>query len=67
MAGALGLVAGRIWTRPGRVTVTHDKRALEDKDLSALGEHGMAAKVLADARMVTVIGDRESDFYAAWA
>jgi hypothetical protein len=64
----LGLVAGRIWTRPGRVTVTHDKRALEDKESERWVSTGMAAKtVLADARTVTIIGDRESDFYAAWA
>jgi hypothetical protein len=64
----LGLVAGRIWTRAGRVTVTHDKRALEDKESERWVSTGMAAKtVLAEARTVTIIGDRESDFYAAWA
>jgi hypothetical protein len=64
----LGLVAGRIWTRQGRVTIAHDKRALEDKESERWVSTGVVAKkVLADAKMVTIIGDRESDFYAAWA
>src|SRR3974390_1342667 len=28
----LGLVGGRIWTRTGRVSVPHDKRALSDRE-----------------------------------
>src|SRR5437763_1507031 len=28
----LGLVAGRVWTRKGRVIIPHDKRALEDRE-----------------------------------
>jgi hypothetical protein len=64
----LGLVAGRIWTRQGRVAISHAKRALEDKESERWVCTGVEAKkVLADARMVTIIGDRESDFYAAWA
>lgn len=64
----LGLVAGRIWTRKGRVTIPHDKRALEDRESARWVCTGVQAKkVLADAAMVTIIGDRESDFYAAWA
>jgi hypothetical protein len=64
----LGLVAGRIWTRKGRITIPHGKRALEDKESERWVCTGMAAKkVLAEAAMVTIIGDRESDFYAAWA
>jgi hypothetical protein len=64
----LGLVGGRIWNRKGRVVIPHDKRALKDKESERWVCTGMAAKkVLAGARMVTVIGDRESDFYAAWA
>jgi IS4 transposase len=64
----LGLVAGRIWTRQGRVAISHDKRALEDKESERWVSTGVEAKkVLAGARMVTIIGDRESDFYAAWA
>jgi hypothetical protein len=64
----LGLVAGRVWTRKGRISVAHDKRALEDRESERWVSTGLAAKkVLASAAMVTIIGDRESDFYAAWA
>ena len=64
----LGLVAGRIWTRNGRVVIPHGKRALEDRESDRWVCTGLAAKkVLAQAAMVTIIGDRESDFYAAWA
>lgn len=64
----LGLVAGRVWTRKGRVIIPHDKRALEDRESDRWVCTGIAAKkVLAKAAMVTIIGDRESDFYAAWA
>lgn len=64
----LGLVAGQVWTRKGRVTIPHDKRALEDRESDRWVCTGIQAKtVLAEAAMVTIIGDRESDFYAAWA
>jgi hypothetical protein len=64
----LGLVAGRVWTRKGRVTVPHDKRALEDRESERWVSTGSdSKKVLASAAMVTIIGDRESDFYSAWA
>ncbi len=64
----LGLVAGRVWTRNGRVDIGHDKRALEDKESERWISAGMAAKkVLALAATVTIVGDRESDIYAAWA
>lgn len=64
----LGLVAGRVWTRKGRVTIPHDKRALADRESDRWVSTGLAGKkVLANATMVTIIGDRESEFYAAWA
>ena len=64
----LGLVAGRIWTRKGRVTIPHDKRPLAQRESERWVCTGVQAKkVLADAAMVTIIGDRESDIYAAWA
>jgi hypothetical protein len=64
----LGLVAGRVWTRKGRVIIPHDKRALEDRESERWVCTGIEAKkILAEAAMVTLIGDRESDFYAAWA
>jgi hypothetical protein len=64
----LGLVGGDIWTRSGRVTVPHAKRALEDKESRRwLQTAEQAKQVLSAADMVTVIADRESDIYAEWA
>jgi hypothetical protein len=64
----LGLVAGHVWTRKGRVAIPHDKRPLEERESDRWVCTGIEAKkVLAAAAMVTIIGDRESDFYAAWA
>lgn len=66
--GCLGLVTGRIWTRPGRRSVRHDKRPLADKESQRWLSTAEAAKsVLAEAASVTVIADRESDIYAEWA
>ena len=64
----LGLVAGSIYTRQGRVEVAHAKRKIEDKESRRWIEAAEAAKiVLAQAACVTVIADRESDIYAEWA
>lgn len=64
----LGLVAGRIWTRRGRVTVPHAARRLSAKESGRWLSTAEAAKaVLGGAAVVTVIADRESDLYAEWA
>jgi hypothetical protein len=64
----LGLVGGRVWTRRGRVTVAHKRRALADKESERWVATALRAKeVLAAATIVTVIADRESDLYAEWA
>jgi hypothetical protein len=64
----LGLVAGKIWTRQGRVKVRHERRPLEEKESERWVSTANAAKaVLAAATMVTVIDDREGDLYAKWA
>lgn len=64
----LGLVAGRVWTRQGRVTVPHRQRALPDKESERwITTAVRAQQVLAAAAMVTVVSDREGDFYAEWA
>jgi hypothetical protein len=64
----LGLVAGHIWTRQGRVGVSRAKRELGDKESGRWLATGLKAKtILADAAMVTVVADRESDIYAEWA
>src|SRR5262249_56085869 len=48
--------------------IPHSKRRLEDKESERWVATGEQAKqVLSSAAMVTVIGDRENDFYAAWA
>jgi hypothetical protein len=64
----LGLVGGRIWTRRGRVKIAHEKRRSENKESHRwIATAEQAKAVLADATMVTVMGDRESDIFAAWA
>ena len=66
--GCLGLVSGRLWTRPGRRRVDHAKRSLADKESQRWLSTAEAAKnVLAAAASVTVVADRESDIYAEWA
>lgn len=65
--GVLGLAAGKIWTRQGRVETPHAARPLSEKEARRWVETAQAAKdVLADAAMVTEISDREGDFYAKW-
>src|SRR5918999_765033 len=64
----LGLVAGKLWTRQGRVTVHHDRRPLEQKESERwISTADQAKQVLSAAAMVTVIDDREGDIYAKWA
>lgn len=64
----LGLVAGHIWTRQGRVGVSRAQRELADKESGRWLATGLKAKsILANAAMVTVVADRESDIYAEWA
>jgi hypothetical protein len=64
----LGLVAGEIWTRKGRVEVAHAKRPLQERESQRWIATAEGAKeVLAAAAMVTVIDDREGDIYAKWA
>ena len=64
----LGLVSGEVWTRSARRSVPHDRRDLSDKESQRWTATANAAKPgLAGAAMVTFIGDRESDMFAAWA
>jgi hypothetical protein len=66
--GVLGLVAGRVWTREGRVEVPHTERLLSDKESERWLSTAEAAKpVLKPAALVTEVSDRESDIYAKWA
>jgi len=65
--GVLGLVAGRVWTRGGRVEIPHAERSLSDKESERWLSTAQAAKgVLKPAAMVTEVSDRESDIYAKW-
>ncbi len=64
----LGLVGGQIWTRQGDVETPHAKRPLTEKESARWIATAKAAKqTLAEAAVVTVMADRESDFYAHWA
>jgi hypothetical protein len=66
--GCLGLVAGRIWTRRGRVKVAHRKRRATKKESHRWTATAEQAKtVLAGAAMATAISDRESDIFETWA
>jgi Transposase DDE domain len=64
----LGLLSGEVWTRSGRRTVSHDQRDLSDKESQRWIATAIAAKpLLGSAAMMTSIGDRESDIFAAYA
>src|SRR5258708_2527452 len=64
----LGPVAGRIWTRRGRIKIAHQKRRTKGKESHRWIETAERAKsALAAAAMVTVVADRESDIFAEWA
>jgi Transposase DDE domain len=66
--GLLGLAGGKVWTRQGDNTVPHGKRALSEKESSRwIDTAEMAKESLAQARLITIVGDRESDIYAHWA
>jgi hypothetical protein len=64
----LGLVGGRVWTRKGEVATPHAKRTLTEKESGRWIATAEAAKeTLAEAAMITIVDDREGDFYAHWA
>jgi len=64
----LGLAGGQLWTRSGDVKIPHGERALEDREsVRWLATAAQAKAVLAQARMMIVINDREGDIYAHWA
>lgn len=64
----LGLVAGHVYTRRGRVETPHAKRSLKDKESRRWIDTAAKSKtVLAKAATVTVVADRESDIYTEWA
>jgi hypothetical protein len=64
----LGLTGGEVWTRKRKAKKSHDQRDLADKESArwvTTAEQG--CKALAAARMITVVNDREGEFFAHWA
>jgi len=63
----LGLVGGAAWSRAGVHPVPHRERPLAERESVRWIETAQRAKqVLQPAALVTVVADRESDFYALW-
>jgi hypothetical protein len=67
-AGVIGLLDCAVMNRTEGKVSDHKKRGADDKE-SRRRLHGaeMAADGLADAAMITVVGDRESDIYDLFA
>lgn len=64
----LGLAGGTLWTRDGADKTPHAERRLADKESARwIATAAQARQTLAAARLITVIDDREGDFYANWA
>lgn len=64
----LGLVAGQVWTRGEKNETPHAQRVLADKESHRwVTTAAQGRDVLHQARRITVINDREGDFYAHWA
>lgn len=64
----LGLAGGTVWTRSGEAKTPHAQRRLTDKESARwIAAAEEAKETLAAARMITIVDDREGDFYAHWA
>jgi Transposase DDE domain len=64
----LGLAGGDVWTRDGEVKKPHAQRTLTEKESGRwVATAAEATETLAGARAITVVNDREGDFYANWA
>jgi hypothetical protein len=64
----LGLAGGTVWTRRGQAQTPHAHRRLQDKESARwIATAEQATETLAAARLITIIDDREGDFYAHWA
>ena len=64
----LGLVGAQVWTRRRRARPDYKQLPIERKESYRWLKGGMEAKaVLSQARMITIIADRESDIYEEWA
>jgi hypothetical protein len=63
----LGLVSGDVWTRSAEAAAPHAKRPLADKESRRWPDTVDSARpVLAAAAGVTVVNDREGEFFAHW-
>jgi len=67
-SGALiGLVGGKVWSRDGDNVTPHAKRTLADKESSRwIATAEAAEETLAAAAQITIVHDREGEFYANW-
>jgi hypothetical protein len=64
----LGLAGGSVWTRRDAAQTPHAQRRLADKESARwIATAEQARKTLAGARLITIVNDREGDFYAHWA
>ena len=64
----LGLVGGRVWSRASGTVTPHAKRTLEAKESGRwIATAAAAEETLAAAAQITVVHDREGEFYANWA
>ena len=64
----LGLVHVQVWRRFKRKAKNYRRQPIEDKESYRwLEGAGQAKATLAEAAMVTVVADRESDIYEEWA
>ena len=64
----LGLVGGKVWTRPGVVQTPHRDRPLSQRESRRWLEAAEQAKtILAAASTITVVCDREGDIFPSWA
>lgn len=64
----LGLAGGTLWTRGAEAKVPHAERRLADKESARwVTTAAQAKETLAAARLITIVDDREGDFYANWA
>jgi hypothetical protein len=64
----LGLAGGSVWTRSGEAKTPHAQRRVAEKESGRwIAGAKQAKETLAAARMITIVNDREGDFYAHWA
>jgi hypothetical protein len=64
----LGLIGGKVWTRSVRKKLHHGTRPLAKKESRRwIDTAETAREVLSDAATITIVGDREEEFFAAWA